>query len=141
MNEAEERMKLKKDKARTVGGSETESSNVRPKECEGPIPTTSSYGILLENLVDDGTEPRKTPTENCIMDTSDNIRNPEDELDLSLELTENVLPNKHPTETQRNESTHIDEMESTQIEVNFVGEAEMGDNVLCDEEQEKMMMR
>ena len=82
MNEAEERMELKKDKARTAGGCKTESRTVRPKECEGSIPTTGKYSILLEDLVDDGTEPRKTCTERCITDTSDNIRNPEDELIL-----------------------------------------------------------
>ena len=65
----------------------------------------------------------------------EDIRNPEDGLDLSLGLTENVLPNKHPTETQRNESTHIYEMESTQIELNFVGVAEMGESVVCDDGQ------
>ena len=124
-------MKLKKDKARTVGGCKTES-----KECEGSIPTTSQCSILLDNLLDDGTEPRKTPTEKCVTDTSDNIRNPQDELDLSPGLNENILPNKHPTETQRNESTHIDEMESTHIEVNFLGEAEMGETVVCDDGQE-----
>ena len=107
MNEAEERMELKKDKARTVAGCKTESSKVRPKECEGSIPTTGQYSIPLEDLVDDRTEPRKKPTEKCITDTSDNIRNPKDELDLSPGLNENVLSNKHPTETQRNESTHM----------------------------------
>ena len=136
MNETEERMELKKDKVRTAGDCETKSSDVSPNECERSIPTKSPYSILLEDIVDDGTEPRKTSTEKCIMDTSDNIRNSEDELDLSLGLTENVLPNKHPTETQKNESTHIDEMESTQIEVNLVGVVEMGENVVCDDGQE-----
>ena len=75
-------------------------------ECERSIPTKSPYSILLEVIVDDGTEPRKTSTEKCITDTLDSIRNSEDEFDLSLSLTENELP----TETQKNESTHIDEV-------------------------------
>ena len=70
-----------------------------PNECERSIPTKSPCSILLEDIVDDGTEPRKTSTEKCITDTSDNIRNSEDELDLSLGLTENVLL----METQKNE--------------------------------------
>ena len=139
MNETEERRQLKKDEVRTAGDCETKSSDVSPKECERSISTESPYSILLEDIVDDGTKPRKTSTEKCITDTLDNIRNSEDELDLSLSLTENELP----TETQKNESTHIDEMESTQIEINLVGVVKMGENVVWDddsEEQEKKKM-
>ena len=117
MNETEERRELKKDKVRTGGDCETKSSDVSPNECERSIPTKSPYSILLEDIVEYGTELRKTSTEKCITDTLDNIRNSEDELDFSLSLTENELP----TETQKNESTHIDEMESTQIEVKPCG--------------------
>ena len=35
-----------------------------------------------------------------------------------------------------NPPTCIDEMESTQIEVNLLGEAEMGENVVCDDGQD-----
>ena len=129
---AEERRELKKDKVRTAGDCETKINDVSPKECERSISTKSQYSVLLEDIVDDGTEPRKTSTEKCITDTIDNIRNSEDELDLSLSLTENELP----TETQKNESTHIDEMESTQIKVNLVGVVKMGENVMCDDGQE-----
>ena len=132
MNETEERRELKKDKVRTAGYCETKSSDVSPKECERSISTESPYSILLEDIVDDGTKPRKTSTEKCITVTLDNIRNSEDKLDLSLSLTENELP----TETQKNESTHIDEMESTQVEVNLVGVVKMGENVVCDDGQE-----
>ena len=132
MNETEERRELKKDKARTAGNCETKSSDISPNGCERSIPTKSPYSILLEDIVDDGTEPRKTSTEKCITDTLDNIRNSKDELDLSLSLTEN----EPPTETQKNESTHIEEMESTQIEVNLVGVVKMGENVVCDDGQE-----
>ena len=73
MNETEERMELKKDKVRTGGDCETNSSDVSPNKCERSIPTKSPYSILLVDIVDDGTEPRKTSTEKCITDTSDNI--------------------------------------------------------------------
>ena len=77
MNETEERRELKKDRVRTAGDCETKSGDVSPKECERSISTESPYSILLEDIVDDGTKPRKTSAENCIMDTLDNIRNSE----------------------------------------------------------------
>ena len=73
MNETEEGMELKKDKVRTVGDCEMNSSDVSRNKCEKSIPTRSPYSILLEDIVNDETEPRKTSTEKCITDTSDNI--------------------------------------------------------------------